>query len=45
MLDELAVYDRALTLKEVITIMNAKDILTVDVAGKLTTTWGALKTK
>ena len=45
MLNELAVYDRALTPEEVGTVMNAKDILTVDVAGKLTTTWGALKTK
>ena len=45
MLDELAVYDRALTAAEVETVMNARDILTVDVAGKLTMTWGALKTK
>ena len=45
LLDELAVYDRALTAKEVETVMNARDILTVDIAGKLTTTWGALKTK
>lgn len=45
MLDELAVYDRALTPEEVVTVMNAKDILTVDVAGKLTTTWGALKAR
>ncbi len=45
LLDELVVYDRALTAKEVVTVMNAKDILTVDLAGKLTTTWGALKRK
>ena len=45
LLDELAVYDRALTAEEVETVMNARDILTVDIAGKLTTTWGALKTK
>ena len=45
LLDELAVYDRALTADEVVTVMNAKDILTVDIAGKLTTTWGALKTR
>lgn len=45
LLDKLAVYDRALTEAEVVTVMNAKDILTVDVAGKLTTTWGALKMK
>ena len=45
LLDELAVYDRALTAEEVETVMNARDILTVDVAGKLTTTWGALKTR
>ncbi len=45
LLDELAVYDRALTAAEVETVMNARDILTVDIAGKLTTTWGALKTK
>jgi len=43
MLDELAVYDRALTPEEVVTVMNAKDILSVDAAGKLTTTWGSLK--
>ena len=30
---------------EVETVMNARDILTVDIAGKLTTTWGALKTR
>ena len=45
LLDELAVYDRALTAEEIETVMNARDILTVDIAGKLTTTWGALKTK
>ena len=45
MLDELAVYDRALTPEEVVTVMNAGDILTVDVAGKLTTTWGVLETR
>lgn len=45
LLDELAVYDRALTAEEVETVMNAKDILTVDIAGKLTTTWSALKTR
>ena len=45
LLDELAVYDRALTAEEVETVMNARDILTVDIAGKLTTTWSALKTK
>lgn len=45
LLDELAVYDRALTAEEVETVMNAKDILAVDIAGKLTTTWGALKTE
>ena len=38
LLDELAVYDRVLTAEEVKTVMNARDILTVDVAGKLTTT-------
>ena len=43
LLDELVVYDRALAAKEVVEVMNAKDILTVDIAGKLTTTWGALK--
>lgn len=45
MLDELAVYDRALTVEEVETVMNAKDILTVDIVRKLTTTWGVLKAK
>ena len=45
LLDELAVYDRALTAEEVETVMNARDILTVDIAGKLTTTWGALKAR
>ena len=45
MLDELAVYDRALTAAEVETVMNARDILTVDAAGKLTMIWGALKAK
>ena len=45
LLDELAVYNRALTAEEVETVMNARDILTVDITGKLTTTWGALKTK
>lgn len=45
LLDELAVYDRALTAEEVETVMNAKDILTVDITGKLTTTWGALRTR
>ena len=45
LLDELAVYDRALTAEEMMTVMNAEDILTVDVAGKLTTTWSALKIK
>ena len=45
MLDELAVYDRALTAEEVETVMNARDILTVDITSKLTTTWGALKAK
>ena len=45
LLDELAVYDRALTATEVETVMSARDILTMDAAGKLTTTWGALKTK
>ena len=43
MLDELAVYDRALTPDEVVTVMNAKDILSVDAAGKLTTTRGSIK--
>ena len=45
LLDELVVYDRALSEEEVIAVMNSRDILTVDVAGKLTTTWGALKTR
>ena len=45
LLDELVVYDRALTAEEVETVMKSRDILTVDVAGKLTTTWGALKTR
>ncbi len=45
LLDELVVYDRALTADEVVEVMNAKNILTVDLAGKLTITWGILKTK
>ena len=45
LLDELVVYDRALSAEEVETVMNSRDILTVDVAGKLTTTWGALKAR
>ena len=45
LLDELVVYDRALTADEVVEVMNAKNILTVDIAGKLTTTWGVLKTR
>ena len=45
LLDELVVYDRALTADEIVEVMNAKNILTVDLAGKLTTTWGALKIK
>ena len=45
LLDELVVYNRALTAKEVVTVMNAKDVLAVDIAGKLTTIWGALKAK
>ena len=45
LLDELVVYDRALTADEVVEVMNSTNILTVDFAGKLTTTWGALKAK
>ena len=45
LLDELVVYNRALSAEEVEAVMNSQDILTVDVAGKLTTTWGALKTR
>lgn len=43
-LDELAVYNRALTPAEVVTVMEAKDILSVDVSSKLATKWGYLKT-
>ena len=45
LLDELVVYNRALSAEEVKAVMDSLDILTVDVAGKLTTTWGALKTR
>ena len=43
-MDELAVYNRALTAAEVITVMKAKDILSVEANHKLTTKWGYLKT-
>ena len=43
LLDELIVYDRALTEEEVVEVMNSKDIFAVDAAGKLATTWGDLK--
>lgn len=43
LLDELLVYDRALTENEVVKVMNSKNILAVDAAGKLATTWGELK--
>lgn len=45
LLDELVVYDRALTAEEVEKVMNSRDILTVDAVDKLTTTWGALKAR
>ena len=44
LMDELIVYDRALTEDEVVEINSTKDIFGVDATGKLTTTWGALKT-
>ena len=43
-LDELAVYNRALTPTEVVTVMEAKDILSVDASSKLAVKWGYLKT-
>ncbi len=45
LLDELIVYDRALTEEEVMEVMTSKDIFAVDAAGKLTTTWGDLKSR
>ena len=42
-MDELAVYNRALTPADVVTVMKAKNILSVE-ANKLTTKWGYLKT-
>ena len=45
LLDELIVYDRALTEEEVVEVMTSKDIFAVDAAGKLATTWGDLKVK
>ena len=44
-LDELAVYNRALTPAEVVTVRKAKDILSVDASSKLATKRGYLKTK
>ncbi len=43
LMDELVVYDRAITEDEVVKVMNARDFFAVDAAGKLTTTWGDLK--
>ena len=43
LLDELLVYDRALTEDEVGRVMDSKNIFAVDAAGKLATTWGDLK--
>lgn len=43
LMDELLVYDRALTEEEVVDVSNFKDIFAVDAGGKLATTWGDLK--
>ena len=43
-LDELAVYNRALPPTEVVTVMEAKDILSVDASSKLAVKWSYLKT-
>lgn len=43
LMDELVVYDRAISEDEVVRVMNAKDFFAVDAFGKLTTTWGDLK--
>ena len=43
LLDELVVYNRALSAEEVKAVMDSRDILTVDVAGKLTTDVGCFE--
>jgi len=43
-MDELAVYNRALIPAEVVTVMKARNILSVEANHKLTTKWGYLKT-
>ena len=43
-LKALAIYNRALTPAEVVTVMKAKDVLWVDASSKLATKWGYLKT-
>lgn len=43
LMDELLVYDRALTEEEVVDVSNFKDVFAVDAAGKLATTWSDLK--
>jgi len=43
LMDELVVYDRAITEDEVVRVMNARDFFAVDAGSKLTTTWGDLK--
>ena len=44
-IDEVQVWDRALTEKEILQSMEDITALAVDASGKLTTMWGSLKTE